>query len=131
MQGDLKDHLLAQSAITAVVGQSIDWGRRPQGVLPPALVLHVISDAPQYADEGELDLRFTRVQIDIQAVTGNQRLALAAAVHDALSAQTFIQGDTDFRRIYAEGGPESEEPVNGGSTVFVKRSDFIIWHKEA
>jgi len=96
MEAALIAKLLASVSVTALVGQRINWVRRPQGDALPCIVLHRIDGAPDVHHGGRSGLVQSRVQVDCWGSSYGSAKAVARAVENAITAQTFTQGATRF-----------------------------------
>jgi len=116
--------LLADTALAALVGNSVFPVARPQGSTLPAIVLHRIGSAPLNADDGEVGLENARMQIDCWARTYTEAKHTAHAVMLRLSGfeggahGTVLQS---IERDLREGGG------NAAAYLFRASLDFIIW----
>lgn len=93
--------LAATPAVTAIVAQRIYEIALPQSAIVPAIKVQVIADPKSYHLRGPLKQSRTRVQVDAavseRAVSvsddpGANLNALAEAIDDSLSGQTFTVG---------------------------------------
>lgn len=96
MEPALIAKLLASAGVTALVSTRINWTRRPQGEALPAIVLHRIDGAPDVHHGGRSGLVQSRVQVDCWAASYGSAKAIARAVENAVTAQTFTQGAIRF-----------------------------------
>ena len=96
MEAALLAKLLATAGVTALVSTRINWSRRPQAEALPAIVLHRIDGLPDVHHGGRSGLVVSRVQADCWGSTFGSAKAVARAVENAITAQTFTQGATRF-----------------------------------
>jgi hypothetical protein len=132
MEEALTKHLLASTAVTAMVGDRITWDERPQGDSLPSLVLQVIDGAPEYSDEGSARLTTLRVQIDCWATHadgangGTIAKQLGRAVAEALPVAMMIDG-IDFQGVFPEIIHDFAPEIGPGQVKFFRRSlDYMI-----
>lgn len=134
MENALTNFLLGSNGITSLVGQRITWTSRPQASALPAIVLHKISSAPQYSDEGESGLFSSRVQVDCWAKDGNgtsgdtSARAVAAAVKARVSGLRQTSGGIEFQAIFVEDEQGTFEQGAGSEELYRYRVDLTIWH---
>lgn len=96
--GELRDHLVADATITAIVGERIRLIERSETL--PAITFQRVIDLPQNTIDGAGTISITRVQIDLWGLDPDALLPLADAVRDRMNtpAATFKAlplGDTD------------------------------------
>lgn len=125
MEADLIAKLLASSGVTALVSTRINWSRRPQGSALPAIVLHVIDGEPDVTHGGRSGLRMNRVQADIWASSYGSAKAVARALEDAITAQTFTQGATRFDAILIDS-ERDDTSDESGTPLFRTSLDLMI-----
>lgn len=126
MTADLRDHLKAQG----VAGGRVYRDVRPQGSPLPAVRLQQITNPVSAFMKGEDSLRETLVQADVFALSRGEADDTAKAIEAARPTRTTI-GDTDFRRVFIDGGDtDSETPASGG-TIYRTRIDLLVWHRPA
>lgn len=130
MEEDFSAYLLAQTALTALVEQRINWNTRPQASALPAVTLQVISAVPQNDQCGADLLHESRVQIDVWANTFASVKAVSRAVLAAVSGLSFSHNGTAFE-IYVESAvDETEQASTGSATIHRTRIDVLIWHRQ-
>ncbi len=126
MTADLRDHLKSAAIADGRVYRDV----RPQGSPLPAVRLQQITDTVAPFMKGEASLRETLVQVDVFALSRGEADEAAKAVEAARPTRITI-GDTDFRRIFIDGGDtDSETPASGG-TIYRTRIDLLVWHRPA
>jgi len=64
MEEAVRRLLLDAAAVTALVGDRVDWGVRSQGAKLPAIVIHLISGVPQMNMDGPSGWSRDRLQFD-------------------------------------------------------------------
>ena len=120
--------LLETPAVTALVGSRISPGRRPQAGPLPDIVLHIISGAPVYTDQGEAGLQENRIQIDCWALTYIAAKQVGEAVKSALSAYVGTAGGVTFQFVLLSAERDFNEPGSNVAEYFFRTSlDFIVW----
>lgn len=129
MEEQLAGYLLADNAITALVGQQVRWQVRPQASSLPALVLHHISAVRRYTNGGPSDLVTSRVQTDCWALTYEGALALSRAVRARLSGVREQLNGIDVQGIFLDSESHEYDP-DAQEKVHRVRFDFEIWHSE-
>ena len=113
--------LRADAGVTALVGQRINFGSRPQGEPLPALALSVPSDIEAATLDGASGLNDARIQVNCAAMSYGEARRLERAVRSALHGYSggilqgvFHAGSRDFR----EGGTNEAERLFGFSVDF-------------
>lgn len=124
MEENLTSLLLANSALTALIGQRLTWNTRQQGAAVPAVILTVVSNIPDYTHDGET-IGTHRVQIDCWAKTFSSAVAVGRAVDAALSG---YKGGS-FQGIFKDAERQSFETGAEAAERFYRVSlDYMIWH---
>jgi hypothetical protein len=122
--------LLATAGVTAIAGDRVFPGSRPQASALPAVVFNVVSGAPVYTDDGEAGLAENRIQLDCWASTYTAAKQLAAAVKASLSAFVGDAAGVTFQNILLITERDRRE---GGSNapeyLFRTMLEFIVWHE--
>lgn len=130
MQEDFRGLLLAEGAITTLVGSRITWNERPQASALPAIVLTIAGEDRAYAYDGDSSVA-TRVQVDIYASSYASAVAIDRAAVMALSGRTATRGATQFMGIFFESRFDAvEEDEKSAQRVQRISRDLIIHHKE-
>jgi hypothetical protein len=126
MEIDLRQRLLDDAAVAAIVGTRVDWTVRPQATALPAIVLQVVNDTRSQHMSGFDYFRQTRVQIDCYGRLRRDVVALREAVIAALADEA-VQGDTEFLRAFVNNVVDMSEQVE---TAFIHRDmiDMTFWH---
>lgn len=119
--------LLDAPAVATIVGQRVDWTRRPQGAPLPAIVLELISDPRPQTHDGADSIRWSRVRAKCLAETRAGAISLREAVIAALVPAGAFGGvwfDNSYVDQVRDLGGDTE-------TGFVECDavDFILWHK--
>ena len=122
--------LLADGAVSALVSDRIEPGRRNQGTAFPAIVVNWVDGAPVYTDDGETNLQQSRIEIDCWADTYSGAKDLAAAVKASLSAFQGVSSGVTFQNVLLDAERDLSE--GGGGAVdypFRVNLDFIFWYQ--
>ena len=128
MEEALIVRLLADSGVAALVSNRVFPGSRPQAAALPAVVLQRISGAPGYADDGEIGLDHTRIQVDCWAETYAGAKLLARAVTACLSGFEGTVGATVFQFIELDAERDLREGgTDAADYPFRTALDFLIW----
>jgi hypothetical protein len=117
---DLKDYLLEQPAISALIGDRVYPVRLPQGVTLPAVTYQRVAGGEDLTHSGAGPAR-ALVQVDCWANGYDAALTLAAAVRAALAGHRGAMGTARYvavRIVNAIDLPEPE-PVLGRRTLEV------------
>ena len=132
MEEALREHLLADGAITALVARRIAWNARPQGSGLPAICVHRITGRRDNHMTGRSGLVETLIQVDCWAGGYLETLTLRDAVIAALDGLTLHP----FQRAFVESERSSLEkgdaPQGSARTVDFHRTslDVRVWHTE-
>lgn len=130
MEQALSTYLRATASITTLVGESIDWGLRPQASGLPALGLILVSRVPIDSDEGQSTLRESRVQADCWATTMTGAKALATALKAALAGPYLSLTTSTFHGLWTENETDYAAEGLAGTDVYRTSLDFLIHHIE-
>ena len=129
MEEALISMLLADTAVAAIVGNRVFVGRRRKSAALPTLVIHRISGAPEYAEDGEVGVAGLLFQIDCWAETYGQAKLLARAVTETLSAFSGTIGAVEVQFITLDA--ERDDAVSGTAdditNPFRTSLDFEVW----
>lgn len=122
------DRLLEDEAVAQLIGERVDWTRRPQADGYPAIVLQTISDPRPDHFMGADGFRQTRLQLDAYSTeSAADATRIAEAAIDALREPVDDASGIRFDRAGVDG------PTDGGDQlddVYVHwaRVDFLLWH---
>lgn len=94
MEEDLRAHLAADTALTALVSARIQWAVRD--AVSPSVALHLIAAPPDWTLQGPSGLVQARVQIDAWAESFLGAKAVGDAVAAALPQIGEVVGSTKF-----------------------------------
>lgn len=129
MEAALITKLLASAGITALVGQRINWSRRPQGETLPAVVLHRIDGGRDYHTQGASGLVESRVQVDCWGSSYGSAKAVARQVEAAVSGARFTQGAIRFDAILILD--ERDSTFDETTPIFRTSIDLAVHHASA
>lgn len=123
MKQQVRALLLANSAVTALVGNRIDWKKNAQGAAYPRITLHGVGRTIGSHMQGPDAIQVSRVQINCVALTYAQGNAVGEAVLAALNHYR----DSNFRLIeFAGDGDLEEDGTNEAERPLGVRLDFLI-----
>jgi hypothetical protein len=130
MEAELRTFLLANAALTALIGQRVTWVRRPQASGLPALTLQIVGGSPDYTMAGRVDLVGRLVQMDIWAATYESMKAVERALIVALD----VLNTAPFQAAFIESQRETSEAqvgpdATGSTDYFRSSSDVRVWHQ--
>lgn len=127
MEENLLSILRQNSALTSLVGTSIDWTQRTQGRSMPGVTLQIISGRKTQTMKGPCDLLEGVVQVNCYGKTYSESKSIARAIEDQLNGFSGFdfQGIflDDVRDLYVSGSNEPEE------TFFVSM-DFSFYFED-
>ena len=128
MEAAIRTRLLATAGVTALVSQRVYGGSRPQGGALPDIVIHRVSGAPVYTDDGNSGLSSARIQVDCYGATYAAAKGVAAAVFDSLSAFVGTSGGVTFQNVLLEAERDFREGgSNASEYLFSTQMDFEVW----
>ena len=132
MEEALRAHLLADPAITGLVGQRVHWGRRPQAGALPSIILFRMGGDRHYATDGPSDLVASRVQVDCWGTSYGSAKNVARAVRDRLSGMREVVNGVAFRGSFIDAERDfSEGPAGADVNIYRTSLDFILWTDDA
>ncbi|MGR3452880.1 DUF3168 domain-containing protein [Pseudooceanicola sp.] len=123
MEEELRALLLADSGVTALASDRVNFGAHPQGEPLPAVVLNTISGAEGYTLSGPDGLLQARVQVDVYALTYGDAKRLARAVIAVLSGYS----GGSFQGVFHESSRDSREDGEARRPFRVSM-DFTVVH---
>jgi len=88
----LMTYLLAQTGITSLVGQRIDFGEAKQTVVKPYIVFFKVSQPGSHTQDGAIGIGNPHYQINVFSLTYGQAHQIAAAVKSALDSYQGTMG---------------------------------------
>ena len=130
MEESLVALLLAWAPLAALAGNRIHWATRPQGTLPPFVILNRISGIRDTTFQGPSGAVASRVQADCYALTYSESKALARAMEALLSGYRGSDGSTEFAGIFLESERDGFDDTDPPDKFYRTSLDFTLWHKE-
>ena len=130
MEGDLIERLRAYGALTAIVGNRINYLSRVQGETLPAITIMPVSPGRDYTMTGPTGSHGTIIQFDIWAGRFEQALQAFSALLTALEGPAVV-GSTVFEMSFLQSRRDTAEEVQGEGTIGRVSADFLIWHHPA
>lgn len=124
----LRQRLLDDAAIGAIVGSGVDWSKRPQDRPLPWLGLRLVSDPRPQDLKGFVGRRQSRVQADCWAATRAEAVALREAAIACLVPAGEFHGVRFGRGFIAEPGARDLGQHTEAGFVHRDSLDFLIWH---
>lgn len=132
METDLRTLILSASAVTALVGQRVTWGARPQAVTQPDIVLVNVSQTTDYHLGGESGLDSSLVQMDIRSSASMANaMAIRDTVRAVLSGYKGVTGTTTFYGIFLRQVRQRVEQAEGGGMAYLIQMDWDIQSRSA
>jgi hypothetical protein len=128
IEADLRTYLLAQPAVTALIGARLFPLRLPQGAAFPALTYQRVAGGEDVTHQGRSGLGRARMQLDCWAATYGQAIALADAVKDALVGYRGAMGATPFAAGRLANEIDLDEP---DLNVYRRMVEVPLWVAEA
>ncbi len=125
-QQALANRLIQHAATAAIAGNRWDWDEREQTSALPGGVLELVSDPRPQHLAGFHSRRQSRVQVNCQAFSRAQAIALREAAIAALVPAGVFDGIT-FGRAMIENVIGDAEKTEGGR-VFRQRFDLLVMH---
>lgn len=128
-QQALRQRLVGDAAVAAIVDARVHWNTRPQGGALPAIVAQVIDDPRPQTMAGLQSLRASLVQLGLMAATAADVAALEAAVVAAIVPAASVSGIV-FERAFIEASRGGGEQT---TIEFIHRTllDVRVWHRTA
>ena len=123
---DLRDYLLADSTITALVGQRVYVEELPQNSPLPAITFLRVNVDHDHDLEGETGLATARFQIDSWADSPLNALALAERVRLRLDGYQGTMGSTTVQSILLDAEREWSEEIEARVL-----QEFLVSYTEA
>lgn len=122
--------LLAASGLSALVSARIFWGKAPQSVAAPYVVLSRVSGIPDYHLQGPSGLVQSRVQADCYGTTYASAKGVARQVEARLSGFRGPHGTTQFDGVFKVGERDLYNDDPTPAALHAVSMDFTLWHKE-
>lgn len=126
MEANLIARLLADSSLTAQLGNRITPISRVQSEALPAMTLMKVSPGRAYTFGGANGTSGTLVQFDIWAKTAEQAKAVFTALLAVLETPAAV-GATQFGMSFLQSERDGHEEVPGVGIIIRKSADFLIW----
>jgi hypothetical protein len=128
----LKTLLLAQAAITNIVGTRISVSAAKQGTTRPYIVIDRMSDEKVKDLDGIQTARECEIDIECWAATPESAASLAEVVSDFLDDYTGAAGDENILAAHHAGDTDNYvSPTSGGEiTEFVTILNFEFMYEE-
>ena len=131
VESDLTAWLLADTALSALIGARVTWGARVQLEALPAIRCLLVSPGVTYTHSGPTGLASPRVQIDCFGATPESVQAVRDALADRMhAARAGVSGVGGIKGAFIAADRHSEpEDLGGGNMVFRRIIDFFVWHQ--
>lgn len=132
----LRAYLLADLAISNIVGTRVFPIQLPQGVIQPSIVYHIIDETEGYHYSGPDGLVAARLQIDAVSRSSDEAINISALVKEriggfagAIAYGTNSPQDTvDVQLIqFLTTQPED---YDNDLALYTKRRDYMVWFRE-
>jgi len=123
-------HLLAQTAITALVGRKIYPVIAPQNVVAPYIVVFKVDGPRDHSHDGASHLANPRFQLSVFSTTYSEAKAIAAALQAALEGYTGTMGGAGgvaVNGVFYENETDLYEP---DTKLYHIAVDYKMWHQE-
>ena len=98
-RSDLRDYLLARSAITALVGTRITPNKRDQGDALPAITYSKVSGRKNHALSGSVGECESEMQFDVWSTKELEAEQVVEALRDALDGYHGLMGSTNVNEV--------------------------------
>lgn len=129
MAKDLRDYLVADSAVSTALGQRLWWDRAQQAATRPFAVMHVISATAEFTHQGPVSLQQERIQIDCFAPTKAASMSASNAIKQALTAlANTTQGNTVLEWAHLDSERNGWEDE---SNEYRASTDYILYFQNA
>jgi len=128
----LVTYLLAQSTVTALVGDRIDLGIAKQTTIKPYVVISKISGVREHSHDGESGLAHPRLQISVFANSYGSAKQVTEAIRGVLDCYTGTMGGEGGVVVQAVFLEDETDFYEGEATnIYQVATDYIIWHEES
>lgn len=124
MEADLTTYLLAQSAITALIGTRFEPVLNAQGSLMPAVSYQVISGPTGYSHDGPAMTPW-RVQLTVTDPTYTNTKAVAKLLRTALAGVVWTVSGRRYSS-FVENELDGLAPPAGQTGYYLRRMDVVI-----
>lgn len=122
----LANFCLQHVPLAALIGNRIHWDELPQGIVNPAIVMHVISGLPIYTHQGPDGLEASRVQFDCRGNTAAERRSVYEALDARLSGYRGVYDGVKFGGVFRQS-IQTRSDKDGADRWFTASVDYIIW----
>jgi len=126
MEDDLIARLLADSRLSALVDNRVNYLFRVQGEPLPAISITHVAPGRAYTMDGPQGTHGTWMQFDIWADRAATAIAILAAMRVVLEAPAKV-GATAFMMGFEKSRRDSVEDEAGGGEVARISVDYSIW----
>ncbi len=123
----IRDTLVADSDVTALVGSRVHFAQAPQDVASPYIVLTKISGVRDHAHDGATGLAHARIQLSAFATTYYEAKQIVQAAQDVLQAYSGLMGTVQVDSCLYENETDMFET---DTRLYHVTSDYVIWHEE-
>jgi len=128
-QAILKE-LLADSGITALIGERLHYVKAPQDVAKPYVVLLKASGPREYSHDGASELARPRFQFSCFATTYYQAKQIAEAIRSVIEAFSGTMGGDGGVEVGSCFYINESDIYEEDTRLFHVAVDYLIWHKE-
>jgi hypothetical protein len=132
MEEALVAYIIAASGVTALLGTTatrVYWGKAPQNVTQPYVVLSRVSGVRDYHQLAASGLIASRVQADCYGITYASAKGVARALEARLSGYRGTTSGEVFGGIFLDAERDMTEDDDSPDKLFRTSLDFIIWHQ--
>ena len=126
----LMTYILAQSAITALVGQRVYFVQAPQDVTKPYIVVTKISGVREHSHDGSNHLARPRFQLSAFSTTYANAKSIASALQTALQGYKGTMGGTGGVAVGAVFYEDETDLYEENTGLYQVALDFFITHGE-
>lgn len=130
----LRQYLIADARVAAVLADRIYPGKLPQAVQYPAMTIKIVGGRSIYSMDGPSSLANPRVQFDLYGQEYDDVVALKKAF---MAAMADCRGPIGTPSVVVQSAfrineiePEGQDLDGAGPRHWRKTVEFIIWHKE-
>ena len=121
-------YLLAQSGVTAYVGEQIHFVHAPQNVTAPYIIIIKISGVREHSHDGSSELAHPRFQLSVFANTYSEVKGIASALQTVLQTYSGTMGSVNVDVVFYDNEVDMYEQETG---LYHTALDYIIWHTES
>lgn len=131
MESDFRAVLAGDPAIIALVSTRIYPKTYAQATVDPAIRYTRISGGLGMHMQGSDGLGSAIMQVDARSLTEKEVLSIQDAIVARLHAFRGVEGDTDFRLIELDSGPDGAFDSTGTKAYYTTRIDFAVSFRAA